>query len=184
MTNNTKQKKISFYFIISSIIIIFDQITKIYMESIFLNSDGEIIRRPIKVIGEEFFRLTLVYNPGIAFGIKLGGQYILSSISILASIGIIVYMVKLNKLNKRPLEVLAFSFVLGGALGNFIDRLLYGKVIDFLWFDFPDFIMETWPVFNIADSFVTIGMFILAYQYLVLDTIEDKKEKKEKEISS
>ena len=181
MKNKTK-KNISFYFIISSIIIVIDQISKIYMESIFLDADGEIIRRPIKVIGEEFFRLTLVYNPGVAFGIRLGGQYILSSISLLASIAIIIYMIKLHKENKRPLEVFAFSFVLGGAFGNFIDRVLYGKVIDFLWFDFPDFIMETWPVFNVADSFVTIGMFVLAYQYLVLDTIENKKEEKNKSV--
>ena len=182
--NEKSKKNIFLYFLISFGIVVFDQITKIYMESIFHDSEGNIIRIPIKVIGEEFFRLTLVYNPGVAFGINLGGQYILSSISLLASIAIIIYMVKLNKENKRPIEVFAFSFVLGGALGNFIDRALYGKVIDFLWFDFPDFIMETWPVFNIADSFVTIGMFILAYQYLVLDSIANKKENKNKEISS
>jgi len=163
-------KSKSKYFILGVIVVILDQITKKYFESILEMGQS------IKVIGEEFFKFTLVYNPGIAFGIRLGGQYILSGISVIASIIIIIYMKKLDK--SKVLELWAFGMILGGAVGNLIDRALYGKVIDFLDFDFPDLIMVRWPVFNVADSFVTIGMVLLAIQYLILDV---KKEKMGKE---
>jgi len=162
------------YLSLSFFIVVIDQLTKKYFESMFLDEKGNIIREPIKVIGEDFFRLTLVYNPGIAFGIRLGGQLILSSISVLASIFIIVYILKLSK--EKILEIWAFTLILGGAVGNLIDRALYGKVIDFLDFDFPDFIMYRWPVFNIADSAVTIGMTLLIINYLFFD----KKNSKQK----
>ncbi len=144
-----------------------DQITKKYFESILAKVGS------INVIGEDFFRLSLVRNPGIAFGLKIGGQAVLSGISIVASIIIIIVISKLN--NRNKLELWGYTFVLGGALGNLIDRMLYGKVVDFLDFDFPDFIMERWPVFNVADSFVSIGMVILLIYYLFFEKNDQKK---------
>ena len=75
---------------------------------------------------------------------------------------------------KKKLELWAFTFILGGAIGNLIDRAMYGKVIDFIDCDFPDIIMTRWPIFNIADSFVTVGMVFLAIQYLFLEKKENK----------
>ena len=123
------------YFFVSVFILIADQVSKKIIENFFLDNEGNMVNEPIRVIGEEFFRITLVYNPGVAFGIRLGGKYILSSISIILSIFIAYYIIKLSK--KKLIELWAFSFILGGALGNLIDRALYGKVVDFLDFDFP-----------------------------------------------
>jgi len=153
--------KKTYYYLFAIFIVLFDQLTKIYFENTL--SDGS----EIQLIGD-YVKFNLVYNPGIAFGIRLGGKYILSSISLLASIGIIIYIAKMQI--TRKLELWAFASILGGAVGNLIDRFFYGKVIDFIDCDFPDIIMVRWPVFNIADSFVTIGMALLIIQYFIFDS--------------
>ncbi len=56
--------------------------------------------------------------------------------------------------------------ILGGAFGNLIDRIFFGGVTDFIWWDFPDFIMERWPVFNIADSSIVVAICLLVVYYL------------------
>lgn len=97
----------------------------------------------------------------------MGGQYVLSAISIVASVLLTIYILKLGK--EKKTETFSFSLILGGAFGNLIDRALYGKVVDFIDCDFPDFIMERWPVYNIADSAITIGMVILFIFYMFFD---------------
>ena len=151
------------FFIISGLIIIFDQISKKFFESYLLSVEGY----SVKAVGDEFARFTLAYNTGIAFSIELGGRYILATISFLASL-VIIYLILKTDITKR-LELWAFSFILGGAVGNMIDRIFYGKVVDFIDCDFPDIIMERWPIFNIADSFVTVGMVFLAVQYIFFE---------------
>ena len=151
------------FFILSGIIIFCDQISKNYFENFLLNVEGY----SVKAVGDEFARFTLAYNTGIAFSIDLGGRYLLASISFIASL-FIVYLILKTDISKK-LELWAFGMILGGALGNMIDRALYGKVVDFIDCDFPDFIMHRWPIFNIADSFVTVGMVLLAVQYLFLE---------------
>jgi len=151
------------FFILSGIIILCDQISKKYFEDFLLSVQGH----SVKAAGDEFARFTLAYNTGIAFSIDMGGRFILASVSFLASL-VIIYLILKTDIKKK-LELWAFSFILGGAVGNMIDRAFYGKVIDFIDCDFPDFIMERWPIFNIADSFVTIGMVFLAVQYLFFE---------------
>lgn len=158
------------YFLVSVLIIISDQISKKIFEKFLSQVDGN----SVKAIGDEFARFTLAYNTGIAFSIKLGGRYFLSAVSFLASIVIIYLIFKTDKVKK--LELWAFSFILGGAIGNLIDRAFYGKVIDFIDCDFPDLIMNRWPIFNLADSFVTIGMIFLAIQYLFFEKKSAKSE--------
>jgi signal peptidase II len=144
----------------------------------------------IKVLGD-FFRLTFVENPGMAFGFNPGINYKvwISVFSILASIALIVYIYYAR--NQMPALRIALAFILGGALGNLIDRifygviynyapLFYGKVVDFFDFDFFDVTIlgrsyDRWPVFNIADSAVTIGILILLFFY--------KKESKKEKVS-
>jgi signal peptidase II len=109
------------------------------------------------------FNLTYVRNTGAAFGIFAGSAEIfrrpfLILVSILAS-GFIISL--LRRLADRQTGLItALTFVLGGAIGNFIDRVFYGEVIDFL-----DVYWRTyhWPAFNIADSFITIGVAIAIY---------------------
>jgi len=154
------------FFLVSFLIIVSDQISKKIFEKFLSGIEGN----SVKAVGEEFARFTLAYNAGIAFSINLGGRYFLSAVSLLASIVIIYLIFKTDKAKK--LELWAFSFILGGAIGNLVDRAFYGKVIDFIDCDFPDFIMNRWPIFNLADSFVTVGMIFLAIQYIFLEKKE------------
>ena len=110
------------------------------------------------------FNLTYVRNTGAAFGIFAGSAEIfrrpfLILVSILASVFIIVMMKRLAE--KETELVIGLSFILGGAIGNLIDRVIYGEVIDFLDFYWRNY---HWPAFNIADSFITIGVGIMLYR--------------------
>ena len=122
----------------------------------------------IPLIGEKFFRLTYVENVGIAFGLYFGGRIILVTTTLIAIIFLLFYI---RRLNYAPLiPKIAMGLILGGALGNLVDRIFRGSVVDFLDFDFPDFIMNRWPVFNLADSSVSVGMTILIIYLLFFDT--------------
>lgn len=107
-----------------------------------------------------FFNLVMVWNHGISFGIlNNGGAYnaiILSAFSILITFIFIIWLYKSN----NKIQSSAFIFIISGALGNVIDRLRFGAVIDFL-----DFHVENWhwPAFNLADSFIFIGVALLMY---------------------
>lgn len=164
---------------LSVCIVIADQITKLLVKGISipsLNIHHEGMRygfsRP--VFGE-FFRLTFIENPGMAFGIDLGGKLFFSIFSVIAS-GVILFY--LYKVRSEPLGLrLSLALILGGAVGNLIDRvfygvifdespLFYGKVVDFLDVDFfnvtlGSYSMTRWPVFNIADASVTVGVLLL-----------------------
>ena len=128
----------------------------------------------IPVLGD-FARLTYIENPGMAFGIDDGGKIFFSLFSVVASVGILLYLYKMK--NERLLFRFSLALILGGAIGNLIDRvfygvlfnegsLFYGKVVDFVDIDFFNvnvlgYHLSRWPIFNIADSSVTIGVLIL-----------------------
>jgi signal peptidase II len=134
----------------------------------------------IPVIGD-FFRITFIENPGLAFGIDIDSTIKLwiSLFSLIASIGLIIYLYVVRKENLG--FRIALALILGGAVGNFIDRafygiiydyapLFYGKVVDFLDFDFFNLTLfgrsyDRFAIFNIADSSVTIGIFLLIFLY-------------------
>ena len=115
-----------------------------------------------------FFNLTHVRNTGGAFGILGGrsgwGTFFFMGISVLA-VGSILFFIRRIKEDERILA-LSFSLVLAGAIGNLIDRLRYGEVIDFLEFYLSSFF---WPAFNIADSAICIGIGLMAFELLVAD---------------
>ena len=122
-----------------------------------------------------FFNLTHVRNTGGAFGI-LGGQRggvgtaFFVGISIIA-IGALLFLLRKIGDEEKTLA-LSFSLVLAGAVGNLIDRLVYGEVIDFLEFYHASFY---WPAFNIADSAICIGIGLMAFELLVWDRKKEKK---------
>ena len=137
-------------------------IAKIYLQPI----------HSVRIIGN-FLRFTYVENPGMAFGIQLSNKLLFNMLSIIAVIVIFIYLLKL-----RDHNLLRFSFaiILGGAFGNLIDRFFYGQVVDFidveffdihfnggkfLFLNLPPYAMDRWPVFNIADSAVSIGMILI-----------------------
>jgi len=137
-----------FYFLSLSIfIILIDQLTKYlmsYNKKLFINKDYLL------------FRLDFVKNYGAAFNIFSGNRIFLSLISIIFSILLIYLILRKNTLNQ--LDLFAYSFILGGTIGNGIDRILKGFVIDFIDLNFINF-----PVFNIADISINIGFIFLLY---------------------
>ena len=104
-------------------------------------------------IVNNIFSITLVHNTGAAFGIFRDQAAFFVIISGLAIASILTYIIR-SGTKSSFLRNIALSLVLGGAVGNLIDRLRFGYVIDFLDF-------KVWPVFNIADSAITIGAFLL-----------------------
>ena len=105
---------------------------------------------------DNFFRLTLVKNKGAAFGILPGFRGVVLLASLVAVLVVIFILHRSDSLSF--LTSLALSFTLGGAMGNLCDRLFRGAVIDFLEVPF-------WPVFNLADTFLVIGLFLLILSY-------------------
>jgi len=167
--------------VLSGIIVVCDQITKLLVKGIEISWAGLSVKgmqygvsKP--VIGD-FFRLTYIENPGMAFGIDIGGKLFFSLFSVAASIAILMYLYSARS------EALGFrvslAMILGGAVGNLIDRvfygvifdeapLFYGKVVDFFDVDFFNidilgYHLSRWPVFNIADASVTIGVLLLLF---------------------
>lgn len=116
-----------------------------------------------------FFQLTYIENSGIAFGMFSGGSVIFTVAAIIATVLVIWYLWKVR--NGRFSLKLSLAIILGGAIGNLIDRLLFGKVVDFLDFSIAGL---HWPVFNVADSSVTIGIFL--FIYLTLFKTSDLKK--------
>jgi len=140
-------------------IIIFDQVSKIIVSNILtLNKSIEIIK--------DFFYLTLAHNTGAAWSLFSGLQSLFALLAFVIA-GYLIYYLYKNK--TEGFSKIAILFVIGGAVGNAIDRLIYNYVVDFL--DFYIFGYD-FPIFNIADSFLTIGMFILIF---VVFLSKDKK---------
>ena len=162
-------------------IVITDQVTKLLVKGgtiplLNLKVEGMSYGQSINVIGD-FFKLTFVENPGIAFGIDVNetSKLLLSIFTLFASIGILYYLWKSR--DQKLIIRLALAFILGGAIGNLIDRtfygvfygyekIFYGHVVDFFNVDFFDFTIfgrtyERWPIFNIADASVTVGVLLL-----------------------
>lgn len=141
---------------VALIVILCDQLTKIAIAKVFAYGEGRVIT--------PFFNLVLVYNRGAAFGFlstASGWQrWAFTALGIVAAL-VICYLLKRHAAQR--LFCTALSLILGGALGNVIDRLAYGHVIDFL-----DFHVRAWhwPAFNLADSAITIGAALLVFDEL------------------
>lgn len=136
-------------FIIVASIIFLDQASK-FLALKFLH-----LNTPVPLI-KNFFNLTLVHNRGAAFGL-LQNQLVLFVLVSLFAIGLIFYNLK-NKTNSVVMK-LSLSLILAGAAGNLIDRLRLGFVVDFLDF-------RVWPVFNLADSVITVAAVALTWELL------------------
>lgn len=135
--------------IFSAFVLIADQISKLIIKSRFEIHDS------VEIFGS-FFRFTYIENPGMAFGIRWGNGAFFTTFAAFASVVILVYLYRIR--HERFLSRFALAVILGGAIGNLIDRFAYGRVIDFLDFGIGD---ARWPIFNIADASVTMGMIML-----------------------
>ncbi|KGG81100.1 signal peptidase [Caloranaerobacter azorensis H53214] len=142
-------------YIIAIILIIFDQLTK-YLAVKFLLG-----KNPIPII-KNYLQLNYVENFGAAFGILQNKQLFFVVITIVVLAGIIIYIRKHTNISK-PMKV-ALTILFSGALGNLIDRLRLGYVIDFIDVKFGK--LYDFPVFNVADCLVVVSTIIIAYLVL------------------
>jgi signal peptidase II len=142
---------------IAAIVILIDQLTKIAIQKTFVFGEEKVIN--------SFFNLVLAYNKGAAFGFlnsQPGWQrYFFTAIAVIA-VGFILYMLKRHA--GQRLFCWALALIMGGAIGNAIDRLAYGHVVDFLDFHLAGF--GHFPAFNIADSAICIGAALFIFDEL------------------
>jgi len=153
------------YYIIAATIVIIDQITKfLTVQNIPLGDSMEII--------PGIFSLTYIQNTGAAWSILEGQMWFFYIITLIVVVMLIYFLHKEAK--DEPLFALAISFILGGALGNFVDRLHLQYVIDMFQLDFISF-----PIFNIADSALTVGVIIMLLYVLKDEFFNKNKEEEE-----
>lgn len=141
------------YFFISMAIIILDQASKFLVRSKMSLFES-------RAIINNVFHFTYIENPGAAFGI-LAEKRLFFLLTTFVICGLIIYFMKLME-EENPFLNYFLAMALGGAIGNFIDRAIKGTVTDFLDF-------RIWPVFNIADIFIVVGMLSTAFYLLIGD---------------
>jgi len=150
------------WFCLSLVIVVVDYVTKIAVLGSFAPGQGRAVT--------PFFNLVLVFNKGAAFSFLAGAQgwqtLFFAAIAVVAAI---VASCLIVRNGNKSLFCAALALILGGALGNLYDRLVYGQVVDFLDFHVAHW---HWPAFNVADSAITVGAAIL-----IVESFFQKKSK-------
>ncbi|MBQ9131178.1 MAG: signal peptidase II [Clostridia bacterium] len=143
-----------------------DQLTK-WLAVVYLQGE------PSFPLWQDVLHFTFVKNQGAAFGMLAGQRWIFMVVSSVAIVAVLVYLIRWRP--KSLWVQISLAMIVGGGIGNMIDRVTLGYVIDFI-----DFTLINFAVFNVADSFITVGAFMMI-GYLVWDMIrEARQEKKEK----
>jgi len=165
--------------------IVADQLTKLWAVARFTNESGAPNHEYIDIVGS-LVRFDLVFNKGAAFSSRpqdlapfLPPWLFFLLISIVATVVLLWFYKSIDK--RDWMSRLGVVMILGGAVGNFIDRMRLQMVVDFIDCDFPDFIMTRFPTFNVADSFVTVGVAVVILSPVILKKVH-KQIKEEKEI--
>ena len=144
---------------LSSSVFLIDLLSKNKIISIF--KDGVVE----KIYVNEYLDFILVFNTGISYGLFSGGgdfqKWILISLSIL----IIIFLLSFIRNESSILSKLSISFIIGGALGNVLDRFIYGAVVDFISLHAKGF---SWYIFNIADMFIVLGVILFIISQFIL----------------
>lgn len=151
------KKKVIIY---SFIIVIVDLISKLVIDKLLK------INETISIINN-FFSITKVFNRGASFSMFIGYRLLFILIGIIT---IVILFKYLNNFKMNNRNIFAFSLLIGGIIGNLIDRVIYGYVIDFL--DFNIFGYDA-PIFNIADTCICIGAFLLFYAIMKREDINE-----------
>lgn len=151
--------------IISIILLCIDQISKLLVVNLLTKTDS------ITII-KNFFYLTYINNDGAAFSILVGKRIFLILIAVLVIVMLIRYIKKNNIQNKS--ELVSISLIIGGSLGNLMDRVVRGYVIDFLDFKIFNY---NFPIFNLADTFIVIGVFLLLLKEIRKENNLDSRNK-------
>jgi len=147
------------YLLISFFVILFDQVSK--YEVRHLIKYGQVIK-----VTPKFLWITHITNKGAAFSLSFGSPQLNRIIFLVVGFFTVFIISYLGYKSKSKIEMVAFSLIIGGAFGNLIDRIFNGGVTDFIWTDFPDIIMERWPIFNVADSSIVIALGLIIIESL------------------
>ncbi len=151
---------------ISGLVVILDQLTKNIVKSTMELGES------FDIIGT-FLKFTFVENKGLAFSIKVSNLGIFTGLSMVASLIVLYYIYKYKQ--EGAIVYIPLALIFGGAIGNMIGRVLYGKVVDFIDVGIASY---RWPVFNIADSSVFVGLvwFLIVSWYVNDDSQEEVTE--------
>ena len=151
--------RLRIWFGFSAVIVVLDQITKIVIQRALSSGQSIDVLPPV-------LSLVLAYNSGAAFSFLASGsgwqRYFFVAIALIAS-ALIIYM--MSKHRSDRFLCFSLALVLGGAIGNLIDRVCYGAVVDFVLVRWPGGprLLDPWPAFNLADSCITIGAVLLIW---------------------
>ena len=160
------KKNYYFEILILFLIFILDRFSKIYV--IYLSEKNNYSQ----IFSSKFLDIHLIWNEGIAFGLlSFSETYFYNLISTI--IAIIIFILFLMIIRSKGLKKLLLISILGGAIGNFYDRMVYKAVPDFIDFHINGF---HWFIFNIADIFISIGVFFMIL-YEIIDNNSEKNEK-------
>lgn len=146
-----------------------DQLTK-WLAVIFLEGEADV------VLWRDVLHFSFVRNEGAAFGMLQNQRWLFMIVSIVAIVGLLVYLIRYKP--KSLWVRVSIAMIIGGGIGNMIDRIFLGYVIDFIYFKLIDF-----PVFNVADSFVTVGCGILIV-YLFYDLVREIRQEKKAKLAA
>ena len=146
-------KKKLLFLLISIAILIIDQWTKKLVISSFYLGESQ------RILGD-IVKFTYIRNPNSVFGLRFGGPIISTILTVIA----FIFVIYLFIVAKNTLFLTSISFIIGGALGNLMDRVLYMEVVDFIEIGVGKF---RWPTFNVADSFVTIGIILVIIHWFL-----------------
>lgn len=136
--------------LIALLVVVADQLSKIWITR-------EMFRGESRPVLGNLLKLTYVQNEGAAFGLSFGGRWSFVAVTVLVAIFILVYY---SRSERTTVSRLALALILGGALGNLLDRVRIGEVVDFLHVSVGRL---SWPVFNVADIAITAGVALLAF---------------------
>lgn len=149
-----------FFLPISIFVLLFDQLTKRWIMNNMLYGDSK------SIVGD-IVKFTYIRNPNSVFGLKFGGPTVSTALTVIA----FIFVMYLFFNSDVRFSLVGLSLIIGGALGNLTDRILYMEVIDFIqvgakgWY---------WPTFNVADSFVTIGLITIIIYFVFIDTSHEE----------
>lgn len=146
-----------------------DQLTK-WLAVIFLEGEADV------VLWRDVLHFSFVRNEGAAFGMLQNQRWLFMIVSTVAIVGLLVYLIRYKP--KSLWVRVSIAMIIGGGIGNMIDRIFLGYVIDFIYFKLIDF-----PVFNVADSFVTVGCGILIV-YLFYDLVREIRQEKKAKLAA
>lgn len=153
---------------VSVLVLVLDQVTKVYIDKTMRLHDS------IPVL-DGFFSITYLRNKGAAFGILADSAWRLPFFLLVSAVAVLVILVVVSRLrDDQKGSAVSLSLIFSGALGNLIDRVRLGEVIDFLDVYWKG---HHWPAFNVADSAICVGVFMLAIEMVLEERREKKAEK-------